>query len=346
MGHGCTVADEPLAVMARQSFAHGWVLTNGPMTARVQAAYRVALDYARAHGEAPGVLETVMRLGAMEGTLARVHQRREQLYAQHIAAVITAYRTLTSRLDLPDAVHRFRRAVGLTETSAEDTERRRQIDAAAAVEATRLTHQAVADVGSPDYRATVTAISDGLLDAEAEGTAGAVATLAQHTGHIGVDFDLAFTDARDSLRALGTHWADAQGWLGRIVNGNAADLGRVLADSLEAGDDFDAMLTAARGAFDDEDIRAVETLMDLAMGQSVSRGALTLYGREGVTSVDFLAAGGTRVCILCLNAESGNPWSLTEVPKPSLHPSCRCSLAPSTDSIIALSSSLARYVTA
>jgi hypothetical protein len=331
---------------AREAYLAGWANTQGPMTERVRCGCIVAVDLAVEHEDDPTILETTLRLGSLEGTWAAVYDRREKLYQHHIDVVGDVYRAAASTLNVDGALRRFRQALGITEaTEPPDQRRRDEIRTAAEVEAARLLQGLAENPHSPEYQAVIDAIADALMNAQAEGMAGAVAIMADQVGALSIDFDLVFTDAHAALRDLGSYWADAQGWLGQVVNGNAADLGRVLADVAIEGGDFEAMRDAALSVLDGEDIRAVDTLIDLAMGQSFSQGALALYAREGVRSVDFLTAGGSRVCARCMNAESGNPWPLIEAPRPPTHPHCRCVLSPTADSINTLSAHLVQYLT-
>jgi len=112
------------------------------------------------------------------------------------------------------------------------------------------------------------------------------------------------------------------------------------------GGDYEALRDAATGVLDGEEIRSVETLIDLAMGQAFSNGALAIYAREGVTSCEFITAGGTRVCSICLAVEANNPYSLIEAPAPPRHPYCRCSLIPAASSVLNIGANIARYLVA
>lgn len=331
---------------AREAYAHGWARSGGPMTDRVERGCEVAIELT---GDYPGMAEALaatLRLGSLEGTWAQIYQRREHLYRMHLATVTKAYRALVTGLDVADTVKRLQR-VPLGETDDDDARRRAAITASALALATRLLHQAVDDPSAPQYKAVVTAIADALADTEAEGVAGGIALVAAEAGAAtAVDFGLAFDDAHTELAKLGDYWQDAQGWLGQVVNGTAADLGHALARVAVDGGDYGELRAAALDVLDVDDIRSVDTLVDLAMGQSFSRGALTLYTREGVSTVDFVTAGGTNVCPICVNAESGNSWALLEVPQPALHPFCRCNITPSVGAITTLSANVSRYLTA
>ncbi len=331
---------DAIGELARRAYVHGWVLSGGPMTERVKLGCEVAVQLAREHRHDPDVLEATIDIGSLEGTWAMVFQRRHDLYLQHLAAIATAWRTFVAHVDVAAQVAAYRKELGLEESYAGD---QTDPDVAAHAQARALLHGAV-DPAAADYRALVDVVAAALRDAEAEGKAGAIATTADQLGHPNIRFDLAFDDAQAALGNLDQFWGDAGGWIGKIVNGNAADLGDALARVYAAGGDFDDMLAAADDVLGGADIRALDTLVDMAMSQSFSRGALDLYQQEGVTSVDFLTAGGSTVCPRCLDIESNNPWARDQCPAPGIHPHCRCVVAPS-DPLQALRSlDLSRYL--
>lgn len=312
----------PKAALLREAFAAGWAASSGPLTPHVHASYRAALNYALQHVDRHDALETTLHLGHLEGTWAAMLERREAQHAAHIAAVMRRWQRLVATLDVPGAVRAFRRSAGMAEAGTDDAAAART--AAAMAAAKELLVQAIEAAGTSEYDAVITALADALRAATAEGTAQAIAIGAAQRGTIGIDFDLAFKDAWQALADLEQHWSDARGWLEKIVNGAAGDLGRTLARLAEDGATFNDMVTAARDVIGSADVRAVETLVDLAMGQSYSRGALALYGRERVRTVDFFTAGGANVCPLCMRLEAQNPWPIDEVPAPPRHPRCRC----------------------
>lgn len=331
--------------LARMAYAHGWARSGGPLTERVKMGCAVAVTLACERPDAPDVLETTLQLGSLEGTWAAIYDRRERLTAAHVAKATKAYRALLAKLDVAAAIKALQAAIPATEAAQPDPHRA-EIEAAAMAQARRLLHTVTDDTSSPEYRAAVSAIADALIDGEAEGVAGGVALIVRATATVGVDFDLAFTDAHAALARLDDHWGDAQGWLGRIIDGNATDLGNALSSAAKDGGDYEALRDAAASVLDGEEIRSVETLIDLAMGQAFSNGALAIYAREGVTSVEFITAGGTRVCPICLAVEANNPYSLIEVPAPPRHPYCRCSLIPAASSVISIGANIARYLVA
>lgn len=332
---------QAIASYARTAYAQGWARSGGPMTPAVHAGCVAAVELAIANCAHPGILEATLRLGSLEGTWALVYQRREDLVAQHVAKVAAAWRHSAHRLDVRAAVRSLRQSLGLSEyVDTDNTDHRRLV--ANAVAATVASAIAGPDAAPEDREAIIGATADALVDAQAEGYTGAVLVGAEQLGHTPPEADAVLSDYQEQLADLGSHWADATGWVGRMVDGNASDLGGRLSQMVVAGAGFDEMVDAATDIIGGDDIRAVSTLLDLAMGQSFTRGALALYGREGVTQVDFVTAGGSRVCPVCENAEGNNPWDTNAAPVPPLHPYCRCNLQ-ATNPMQGLASLLAQY---
>lgn len=307
-----------LAAAFRETFAHGWAASGGPMTPRVQEACRVAVALACEHAEDPDVFEVTLKLGSLEGTWAKVYDRREVLYAKHIATVTDKWRPLARALPVSQAVSRFRLSVGLTEAKGDKKDQ----TARAIAQGVWLMHHATDNPNDPEYIALVQTIADALKDGMAEGEAGAIALAAQEVHVIGIDFDIAFRDAWEALASLGDYMADAKGWLSKILDGAATDVGRLLSRLAEAGATYDEMVSAVQELLTDKEIRAITTLVDMAMGQSFARGALALYAREGIREVDYFTAGDTRVCPVCDTFEKHSPYALVEAPAPSIHPFC------------------------
>lgn len=337
-------ADESIAPYARTAYAQGWARTGGPMTDRVRAGCTAAVDLAVTHADQPGILEATMRLGSLEGTWAAVYARREALVAHHTKLVMAAWRRSAHMLNVSAAIDRFRQSMGLGESVDTDNTTHRRL-VANSVASTVASTIAGPDAAPSDREAIIEATSAALMDAEAEGYASAVMVGADQLGVSGTDFELVFHDAHAALGDLGNYWGQGSGWVDRMVAGNATDLGGRLSTLAADGADYQEMLDAARDVIGGDDVRAVATILDLAMGQSFTRGALALYAREGVPQVDFVTAGGTRVCPVCMAAEGKNPWERNAVPQPPLHPYCRCNVQAS-DPMQGLAAKLTQYLTA
>jgi 2'-5' RNA ligase len=335
---------DALTTAAREAFAHGWALSGGPMTERVHAACEAAIRIVHEADDTDAALAATIQLGTLAGTWAELYQRREQLVAKHTAAISVAWRQLMSHVDVDGIIRKLRKQLGMvTEAAPGDSGPDKQGQTAAARAEAEAGLHTVIYPASPDYQATAAAIGAALKDGEAEGYASGVAIAAEQQGAATVSFDLAFEDAYAALGSLGDTVGDEVSWLGRVLDGQASDLGNALAAVAREGGSFEDMQAAAADVLDSEAFRSVDTIIDLAMSQSFSRGATTLYAREGVQTVDYVTAGGARVCPLCLDVESKNPWNIREVPHPGLHPYCRCVLMPADPLEVIRAMNLSRY---
>lgn len=335
---------EAIRPYARTAFAAGWARSGGPMTPTVKAASIAAVELAVANAAHPNVLEATLRLGSLEGTWALVYQRREALVAQHRATVNKLWQQAAHRLDVRAAVRRFRQSLGLGEAvDVHDTDHRRLV--ANGIATTVVSAVAGRDAKPEDRDAIVSATADGLADAQAEGYTGAVLVGAEQLGQAPPPADAVLADYQASAPEVGSHWADASGAVDSMVTGASHDLGGRLSAMADDGADFDAMVDGVWELIGSDSVRAVGALLDQAMGKAFTMGVLSLYGREGVTQVDFITAGGDRVCPICQEAENNSPWDRVSAPVPPLHPYCRCNLS-ATDPMQGLVSMLARYAAA
>ncbi|MFE2969910.1 2'-5' RNA ligase family protein [Streptomyces sp. NPDC059340] len=316
--HGTDRADfplkHPIAAPAREAFAAGWALSGGPMTERVKAASRAAVQTAIEHADDPRIFEVTIDLGKLEGMWALLFQRREEQQATHTGLVASAWRELINRDAVAAMVDRYRQRAGLTEGMSDF--------AAEALAAAKSMLQALADLsGWTKLRGM---LQDAIRAGRAEGMVNAVAIAAENTSRIGLDWNIGFQHAYESLERLDEIWADADSWLGRTVDRAAADLGRTLAQGAEDGASRDEMIDAAMDVLTGTDIDSVAFVVDWAMTTAAGQGALSLYRSEGVLSVSWITAGDGRVCATCLDNEAGSPWPITDFPLMPTHPVCRC----------------------
>lgn len=309
--------EHPIAAPSREAFAAGWALSGGPMTERVKAASRAAVHTAIEHADDPHILEVTIDLGKLEGMWALLFARREAKQAEHTRLVADAWRPLIDRDTAAAAIDRFRSHTGLTETARDYLDE--------AIAAARAMLRALADLtGWTNLRTTIrTAIAAG----RAEGMVNAVAIAAERASAVGLDWNIAFKDAYQSLERLDELWGEADGWLGRMVDRAAGDLGRVLAQAAEEGASRDEMVDAAMDVLASDDVEAVAFTVDWAMTTAADDGALRLYRSEGVQQIDIISAGDGRVCGSCIDYEAGSPWASLDVPRLPTHPACRCCFA-------------------
>ncbi len=312
----------PIAGPAREAFAAGWASSGGPMTDRVRAACSVAVRTAIEHADAPGVLEVTVDLGRLEGMWARLFARRQEQQAAHTRSVTAAWRPLIDPEAVAITVDSVRERGGLAEG-------RHPFGylAAEALADARILLGALADrIG---WTALRTAVRNALAAGRAEGAVNAVAIAAERLGahDIRLEWDIAFQHAYRSLERLDALWAEADTWLARMLDGAAADLGRVLAGAVEDGASREEMIDAAMDVLASDDAAAVAFTVDWAMTTAADDGALTLYQSEGVQRIDVITAGDGRVCETCIGYEAGSPWSTLDVPRLPTHPVCRCCYA-------------------
>ncbi|MFD8142507.1 hypothetical protein [Streptomyces sp. NPDC059708] len=307
----------PIEEFAREAFAAGWALTGGPMTDRVRTACETAVLIATEAADDPDILRATIDLGRLEGMWALLFQRREDQQARHAAEIRPLWRDLADRDDLATLVDRLRYQLGVVEARSPEQRRLRDEVLAAA----RAMLRALADKSG--FTALRIALRNAIAAGRAEGMVNAVAIAAERAGRIGLDWNIAFRDAYQAMERLDDLWADAGSWLSRMIDGVADDLGRTLADGLEAGLDRDALIDAA-GELLTGDSEAVAFTVDWAMTTAADEGALSLYQSEGVLQIDIISAGDGRVCPSCIDAEVGSPWHIGDQPRMPLHPACRC----------------------
>ncbi|MFE5868808.1 hypothetical protein ACFQ6V_09160 [Streptomyces roseifaciens] len=312
----------PIGSAAREAFAAGWAFSGGPMTPRVGAACTAAVQTAIEHADDPRILEVTVDLGRLEGMWALLFGRRTTQQSLHTRAVAVAWRPLIDRGEVAATVDAVRSIAGLGEA------RRPQGDqAAGALAAALALLHATADL--PGWRALRTALRNAVAAGRAEGMVNAVAIAAERLGTASVrlDWDIAFQHAYRSLEGLEELWSGADGWLARMVDGTADELGRMLAQAAEEGASREEMIDAAMDLLTGEEIDSVAFTIDWAMTTAADEGALALYQSEGVLQIDIISAGDGRVCPSCLDAEAGSPWRTGDQPRMPLHPMCRCCYA-------------------
>lgn len=315
----------PLAPYAREAYAAGFARSGGPMTDRVKAGCVAAVAYACEHADQPHILETTLKLGSLEGLWAAIYARRDDLATKHAKATTAVWRKALTRDAIAGAVRDFRRRAGLLAEDTTDQQQRREQLAADAIAAANLMLAAL-PYGSA-WAGLRAELRDAIAAGQAEGVVGAIALAAEQAGAIGIDWDLAFTHAYAALARLDELWADADGWLAKMLDRAAADLGRALAQAAEAGASYEDMLAAAVDALGGEDVDAVAFVVDWALNTGLAQGALDLYASEGVTDVDWVTAGDVRVCPRCDANEANSPYSPQDFPSCPDHPLCRCTPA-------------------
>lgn len=326
-----------LASLAREAFASGFALYEGPVTDRVRAGCVAAIEMACEHPDDPGVLEATLRLGELEGMWAQLYQRRDALYQSHIDGITTAWRQLVKRLDVPELVAEFRRRTGLAE-AAPTTEDRKTREAVAIAAALAALHALMADTTDPAYLNLLDEIEQAIRVGTAEGKAGGLAIAAHYGGHGPIDFDRAYTDAYNAVTNLSAYAPQARAWAGKIAEGAATDIGRSMASDSWI-DDAD-LIDTVNDTLDDA--RSAKAYGDWSLSQAFGIGALAVYAALNITLLRWITVGDERVCYRCEQLEAQSPYSILSSPDMPAHAFCRCSLIP--DSPVLSLGALAAYL--
>jgi len=315
---------EDVTAQAREAYAEGWAASGGPMTARVKAGCVAAVDMARAHHSDPQVFEVTLRLGHLEGTWARVYERRDSLHANTRQAVGAVWRKAAAKADIGRQVRRYRRLLGVSEAQSDDDYRK----LAAKMIAAGIVGD-IAGTGSEDRDTLVAEVADALRQAQAEGYTGTLAVGADAAGATGFDYDQAYQDAYGRLATVDLA-RDARRDIDIIVSGVATDLAGML-DGLPDDVSYDDTVDAVDGFLDgngDGYPAGLGLLLDYALGFGLTAGAMDLFGRFGITLIAFTTASDDRVCPECDQNEANGPYLPADVPGCPVHPNCRCSLEP------------------
>jgi hypothetical protein len=161
------------------------------MTERVKAASRAAVQTAIEHADEPRILEVTIDLGRLEGMWALLFSRREAKQAEHTRLVADVWRTLITRDAVAAMVDRFRSHAGLAEAARDFLTE--------AIAAARAMLHALADLTG--WTRLRQAIRDAIAAGNAEGMVNAVAIAAERASTVGLDWNIAFKDAYESLGA-------------------------------------------------------------------------------------------------------------------------------------------------
>ena len=314
---------DPLAELARRAYAAGWAASGGPMTDRVRAGAVAAVELALAHADRPDVLEATLRLGHLEGTWAEVYRRREELTARVGGPIRAAWKALAGKVDVDRLVRAARRRAGmvLEASGVNDAPTRAELGVIIRAALERL------ETDAPDeWTALRQAFYEAVVSGRAEGRAMALAVAADQQGYLGLSFELVFEEAYQRMKDSAVLSAEADWWIRDLFGDVAADVGRVLERLTRDGAAWDEMRAEVAALLDDPDMRAVEVAIQQVTGRALSQGQIDLWSSEGVQQVDYVTAGGNRVCPVCEAAEDRNPYPLGASPVPPLHPYCRCAL--------------------
>lgn len=295
----------------RAAYAAGWAaIPDAPMTERVRAACAAHMRWAAGHLDAPDLLEATIDTGALEGTWALIHKRREDLHAKHAAAVLAVWRGIVHDLPAAEAVQRYRVALGIHEADQDPTRKGRLKAAAAAAVGWLLAHVRQ----SSQEQHLVDTLTEAIREGMAEGATTAVLLAAEQAGETG-DPELIYAGRlAEAVVPPGT----AQQVESAILSAATTDGTRAL---LAVEGPADATAEDLTGVLEG-DGKAADLMVDMAVGRGYTAGMLSTWLRLGGTSVDFVTAGDGKVCPRCEAAEEGSPYTMLGAPQPPLHPRC------------------------
>lgn len=305
---------------AREAFLRGYARTTTHhgvgVTERARHALQAAVRVAEA-SPAPSGAPT-LKLGELEGIWAVIYARREAIEHLHGRAFADVMKAIAA-IDWQQIVDSIGTQLlidpGITGKQLADEL------------GTRIRNLIAAELPASERAAWNQAMIAALTDATAEGQAAALALIAD-TASITIDWELAAREAKAALTGGQVLADDAAAWVTKQTQGLGYEIAQKLAALWDSGASRQDMLDAIQAILG-ADTTVAGYLLDTAIGQALTLGALTTYGMAGVTYVDFITAGDERVCYQCETAEIGNPYLLGDLNAPPLHPRCRCAVSPS-----------------
>ena len=272
---------------AREAFAIGWATTTAqhpvPLTTRARIACEAAARLAEASPQ-PGNQAT-LQLGQLEGIWAVIYARREALEKLHADA-------LANVLDLIKAADwdSIFTAIG-QELALDPNLTGKALAQAIAGKVEALIGDTITPVERAQWRE---AMNLALIDAQAEGQAAAL-SLVGDAANIRIDFNIAADAARAALDGNQVTWDSSSGWIEKQVHGIGYQISQALSTAWGDGAsaaDMEQQIMDLLGV----DRSIAGTILDQAIGQSLSVGALDTYSQAGVQYADFVSAGDGRVC--------------------------------------------------
>jgi hypothetical protein len=308
-----------VAEAARVAYASGVAITGAPLTGRVRCGCHAAVSLAMESPGDPQILELALRLGHLEGTWAKVYERREKLTAKLARKAGRRWRAVAGNLDPEDLLAAWRRMRATRE--ADQAGKPSAADKATAKAAALAWLEQV--MNDPAYRDLATEITSAVTASMAEGQAATLALAADQAGQLGFDWAKAYNAMYAALAALPSLPEMGASWAQDIIRAAAADAGSQLAAMAASGAEDTEIASQFFGSADD----AVMLAIDTAVSGSMARGALSLYASEGAL-VGWASAADGRVCPACQDNEDNSPYDPAAFPELPAHPRCRCSPYP------------------
>lgn len=277
----------------------------------LEAAVRVSEGAVQPDG-VPSLL-----LGQLEGIWAVIYSRREAIEKLHGGAFKKVLESI-SKLDWPSIVSAIETQL-LIDPSIDGKMLASELRS-------RISSMIAGDLPAADRAAWNQVMAEALVDGTAEGQTAALGILA-HTAGAEFNWELSAQQAKAALSSGAVLGDTADPWIQQQMKGLSYQVSQKLASLWDAGATREEMLAAIQEILGSgTDLASV--LLDTAIGQALSMGAVTSYQIAGVPYANFVTAGDSRVCAVCASAEDGNPYQLASTPIAPLHNRCRCTIAP------------------
>lgn len=295
---------------------------------RAYTPWRQILDIP-AENEPRNLFELIEADGAKNGLLDRLYMRRDRVWmrfdqrsrqwARKLSHVVPMDRLA---LSIQQAFGHVATGPSITEDLSQQAQDQRKAVLAAALAMLRHTLQEFRALESEGEQLAHLALSE----ASAEGTAAAVATLAQQLGKELPNLDELKAQQLSQIQNLGTYWSQANEILKEQINGLAGDVALSATSMIRSGADLTDIQDAVGRLLANGDGAAF--YLDQAIHRSWATAFQQFMINQGVASLAWITAGDARVCATCLALEANGPYPADVAPTPPDHASCRCLLAP------------------
>lgn len=294
---------------------------------RAMTPWRQLLDIP-AENELPNPFELLEAAGAKYGLLDKLYIRRDRIWMRYDKRSREWARKLSHVVPKDRLALSVRQAYDLSTPSshevAEDlsqqTQDQRKAVFAAALAMLRHVLQEFRAMESEGEQLAYQALSE----ASAEGTAAAVATLAQQMGKDLPNLDELKAQQLANIQSLGTMWAGASDVMKEQINGLAGDIAITATAAIASGSDLHDVEDLMQRIIANGDGAAF--YIDQAIHQAYAQAAVQWWLGRGVQQVRWVTAGDERVCAVCEALEAGGPYDINEAPIPPEHGACRCVL--------------------
>jgi Ni,Fe-hydrogenase maturation factor len=283
-----------VAERARIAYIQGWVESGGPMTERVKAGCRAAIELAIAE-PSEEAFEATLQIGKLEGHWAAIFADREHLVEHWLPLIVAAFVKLMARAPIRAEIARL--------FSADHADSK----TAAAIAAMRIV-QGAADPNSAEYQDAVDTLADAIADAQDAGADAGNLVLGEEP------------ESAPQASSPDRHTLGVAALLA-LLRGASTDVARLLTKGLAQGVDANQLGDQLKALLSDP--RAAALLGDRAIVKAFMHGMIGAYVGGHVTLINWVTAGDDKVCAVCQGYENNSPYPPLLFPAEP-HPNCRC----------------------